>query len=267
MNPQAPIGIFDSGMGGLTVARALSQLLSKEQLVYFGDTMHLPYGEKTPSTIRHYSLGITRFLEELGCKAIVIACNTASAVAFEAVKAEAKVPVFNVLDPVINHVAQLPVHKVGVIGTRATIRANVYANGIAQANPQQELASMATPLLVPIIEEGFAKTDISRAIIQAYLSDSRFQGAEALILGCTHYPILQKEFEAFFGDKVTIVDSPRIVAEDVARRLSDLGLLATKRGGENHFYTSELSDSFHTLAQRFFGHDVQLQERNIWHPA
>lgn len=267
MNPQAPIGIFDSGMGGLTVARALSQVLPQEQLIYFGDTMHLPYGEKTPATIRHYSLGITQFLESEGCKAIVIACNTASAVAYEAVKEVATVPVFNVLDSVISHVAKLPIRKVGVIGTRATIRANVYASGIGQANPQQEVVSMATPLLVPIIEEGFAGTEISRAIISSYLSDERFEDADALILGCTHYPILQKEFEGYFGHEVNIVDTPRIVAEDVARRLSDLGLLATTQSGDNHFFTSELSDSFHALAQRFFGHDVQLEERNIWHPA
>jgi glutamate racemase len=267
MNPKAPIGIFDSGMGGLTVARAIARLLPNEQLIYFGDTMHLPYGEKTPATIQHYSLGITRFLENEGCKAIVIACNTASAVAYEAVKEAAHVPVFNVLDPVIRHVAHLPISKVGVIGTRATIRANVYASGIAQANPKQEVVSMATPLLVPIIEEGFAETEISRAIISSYLSDARFVEAGALILGCTHYPILQKEFEAYFGPKVNIVDTPRIVAEDVAKRLFDLGLLAAVRNGENHFYTSELSDSFHALAQRFFGLNVQLEERNIWHPA
>ena len=180
-----PIGIFDSGIGGLTVANAIQHVLPNESLVYFGDTAHLPYGDKSPDSIKYYSIRIAQFLMQQNCKMIVIACNTASALAFETVKdfIGGKVPVINVIDPVVDHVASSKkISKVGVIGTNGTIRSDIYAKKLHARSRKLEVASLATPLLAPMIEEGFFDNRISRTVIASYLDSRKLSKIDALIL-------------------------------------------------------------------------------------
>ena len=213
--PENPIGIFDSGIGGLTVAHAIKSILPNETLVYFGDTAHLPYGDKSPDSIKYYGVRIAEFLLSKKCKVIVIACNTASSLAFEAIKKHvgARAEVINVIDPVVDYVAsQKKVKKIGVIGTKATIRSDVYATKIKEANPGLEVSSLATPLLAPMIEVGFFNNKISKTVIGSYLEKPKIRKSEALILACTHYPLIKKEINDFFQGKTTIVDSAHLVA-------------------------------------------------------
>ena len=203
MAKEQPIGLFDSGVGGLTVAHALHTLLPSEQLIYFGDTAHLPYGDKSKETIQQYSLGITDFLLEQDCKLILIACNSASSNAFEEVKAHvgSKAVVMNVIDPVVEQVCEGKGEScsdsIGIIGTKATIDSGTYQDKIREKAPRVQVSSLATPLFVPMIEEGFVFDDISNAIIRSYLSRTELQGIDSLILGCTHYPIIRNQISRF----------------------------------------------------------------------
>src|SRR6056297_832428 len=208
-----PIGIFDSGVGGLTVAAAIKQLLPNEDLIYFGDTAHLPYGDKSSETIIRYSSHIADFLLKKNVKAILIACNTASAVAYHELvnQLEDKVYLLNVIDPVVNYIAQhFSEEKIGVIGTKATITSGTYERKILEKDQKTKVSSLATPLFVPMIEEGFIYDDISNAIIRAYLSDQRLENIKTLILGCTHYPIIKNQIRKFFDFKVDVLDSANI---------------------------------------------------------
>jgi len=190
---EQPIGIFDSGVGGLTVAHAIKQILPGESLVYFGDTAHLPYGDKSAESIRYYSQKITEFLLEHNSKVILVACNSASASAFESLKKEFEntTILIDVINPVVNYLSTRNFKRIGVIGTKRTISSGTYEQKIKEKSPSTFVVSMATPLLVPMIEEGFIFDDISNAIIRSYLSNESLSGIEALILGCTHYPIIK----------------------------------------------------------------------------
>jgi len=262
-----PIGLFDSGVGGLTVAHAISTLLPDEQLYYYGDTAHLPYGDKSKETIVHYSAEIADFLLEKGCKVILIACNSASANAYHEVKAHVgeRAHVLNVVDPVVEHVAQLPdAGHVGVIGTRATVVSRSYPDAIAARAPKMQVSSLATPLFVPMIEEGFVFDDISNAIIRAYLSRKELADIDTLILGCTHYPIIRNQISRYYNFNVSVVDSARIVAEFLKRFLEEHGLLAGARAGENQYYVSDHTPSFQTIANMFFNEKINLEKVSIW---
>ena len=196
--PQQPIGIFDSGIGGMTVAQAIKKALPNEHFIYFGDTAHLPYGDKSPESIRHYAARITQFLLEKKCKAIVIACNTASAHAFKIVQdiAGPSVPVINVIDPVADYVsAHFHKKRIGVMGTKGTIASRVYVVRIEKRNKSLKVISNATPLLASMIEEGFYNNKISQTIINSYLSKPNFKNIDALILACTHYPLIRKDVD------------------------------------------------------------------------
>ena len=202
--PDGPIGLFDSGVGGLTVARAVAQRLPHRQLLYFGDTAHLPYGDKSPEAIQSYSIAIADYLLAHGAVAIVVACNTASAVAWDALRAHvpAPIPSLNVIDPVVAAVAQtyrsqITPPNVGVIGTRGTIGSGIYPARINAAGVPGTVHALATPLLVPIIEEGLAHSEILRATLHHYLAQPELQGINTLIPGCTHYPLLTDEIRAF----------------------------------------------------------------------
>ncbi|UCH14404.1 MAG: glutamate racemase, partial [Bacteroidales bacterium] len=200
-----PVGIFDSGVGGLTVANAIRQVLPNEDLIYFGDTAHLPYGDKSKETINHYSKKITEYLLSRGCKIIVIACNSASAIAYDCIVESAgnRAIVVDVINPVINYVVNhLSVKRVGVIGTKATINSSTYLKKITGLDNSIRVASLPTPLLVPMIEEGFIFDDISNAIIRSYLSKNELKDIDALILGCTHYPIIKNQINKFYNFKV-----------------------------------------------------------------
>jgi glutamate racemase len=262
-----PIGLFDSGVGGLTVAHAISALLPSEQLVYYGDTAHLPYGDKSKDTIVGYSTGITDFLLEKECKVILIACNSASTNAFEEVKAHVgdKAVVLNVVDPLIEFITSLEEAKnVGVIGTKATVDSQSYQNGIQKINPLLSVNSLATPLFVPMIEEGFVFDDISNAIIRAYLSRKELDDIDTLILGCTHYPIIRNQISRYYNFKVNVIDSARIVAEFLKSHLTENDMLSNKKAGKDKFFVSDYTPSFETIANMFFNEKIDLVKECIW---
>lgn len=261
-----PIGIFDSGIGGLTVAHALKEKLPNESIVYFGDTEHLPYGEKSAEALRNYSKKITQFLLEKNCKCIVIACNSASSVAFDVVKKTVKnIPVFNVIDPVIEKVSNsCNSCKVGVIGTKATISSNIYKNKLNAKCPRAVVTALATPLLAPMIEEKFIGGDISKKIIANYLSNKKLQEIDQLILACTHYPLIYKEIRDYFKGEVIIINSTNIVAEHIASELKNKTLLNNQFKPKYKFYVSNYTKAFEKSARFFFQEKIKLREANIW---
>jgi glutamate racemase len=261
-----PIGIFDSGIGGLTIVDGLKQLMPDESMIYFGDTQHLPYCDKSSKTVQGYSLGICEFLIKNNCKAIVIACNTASALAQDVIQAKfPEIKIYNVIDPVVKEVAKSDVSKVGVIATRATIKSGIYAKKIHDLNPNIKTVSLATPLLVPMIEEGFHNQNVSHEIISSYLSNELINTIDELILGCTHYPLIKEEIGEYYNNKITIVDSPSIVAKHVFKDLQSSAMLSHKRGAEYAFYVSDLTDSFEASAERFIHYkDIHLNEIKLW---
>jgi glutamate racemase len=267
-NIDRPIGIFDSGIGGLTVASAIKKLLPNESFIYFGDTAHLPYGDKSPESIRHYSARIASFLLEKKCKAVVIACNTASAHAFKTVQdvCGPKIPVINVVDPVARYTAEHYKNcKVGVIGTKGTIQTRIYVNRIEKLNPSLKVLSNATPLLAPMIEEGFFNNSISQTVIDSYLSKRTFSGIQALILGCTHYPLIKKEVESFYKKKIEIIDSAGVVANEVKNVLTNSKLIQTQElEAKYSFFISDFTESFEKSTKTFFKEKIKLEEARIW---
>lgn len=257
-----PIGIFDSGIGGLTVASAISKLLPNEQLIYFGDTAHLPYGEKSTAAIQAYSIKISNFLVAENCKLILIACNSASAAAYELVKEYIgdKLKVVNVIDPVVNYVGEQFAEKnVGLIGTKQTINSGVYKKKIDELNVGINLKSLATPLLASMIEEGFFNNSISKSVINQYLSDVTLSDIESLILGCTHYPLIKNEINEFYKGNVAIIDSSEIVALYLKNYLEMLRLANDTKTAEDKFYVSDYTQSFEVSTQIFFNKKVNLE--------
>lgn len=258
-----PIGIFDSGIGGLTVAKAIKNKLPNEQFIYFGDTAHLPYGEKSSKAIQQYILDIGKFLISHQCKALVIACNSASSV-FESTPSLAQklnIPIIDVVLPVVRKVAHSNGDEIGVIGTHKTIESNIYEVKLLQENSKLKVQSIATPLLAPMIEEGFINNKISKAVINDYLQ--QFRPIQSLILGCTHYPLVKNEIDEYFDGKVNLLDAPEIVAEELAEFLSKSGLLAQQKPGPNQFFVSDFTQSFKDTARLFFGREVELEEVKV----
>ncbi|MBU2914361.1 MULTISPECIES: glutamate racemase [Reichenbachiella] len=267
MDRNAPIGIFDSGTGGLTVARAVKDMLPDEDMIYFGDSAHLPYGDKSATTIQSYSIKITNALLERGCKVILIACNSASAAAYELVKeyVGSRAKVYNVIDPVIDLLAQRFVDKkVGLIGTKQTVNSQVFDQKIKQRQIEVSLVSLATPLLVPMIEEGFINNSISHEIIAQYLGDERFEGIEALILGCTHYPIIKDALKDFYKNEVELIDSANIVAQNLKQQLITQDLTREKNKGNDQFLVSDITPAFEKAASLFFNQDIHLEKYPLW---
>jgi glutamate racemase len=266
-NANRPIGVFDSGVGGLTVANAIRQVLPNEKLIYFGDTAHLPYGDKSKETIVGYSIRITRYLLDQGCKVIVVACNTASANAYEAIVSEAayRAQVVDVINPVVDYVTSSSTYKrIGVIGTKGTINSGTYVGKIIARNPHISVASLATPMLVPMIEEGFIFDDISNAIIRTYLSKPELSQIQALILGCTHYPIIKNQINKFFDFEVDIIDSSRIIANHLRNILMAGNLLNSYPKPSHKFYVSDFTDYFQVISKLFFEEQIVLEKVNLW---
>lgn len=263
---EQPIGVFDSGVGGLTVAHAIKQILPGESLVYFGDTAHLPYGDKSEESIRYYSEKITQFLLDHNSKVVLIACNSASASAFESLKAQFrdKTILIDVIDPVVKYLSTRNYKKIGVIGTKRTISSGTYEKKINQSSPDTSVISMATPLLVPMIEEGFIFDDISNAIIRAYLSGQSLAGIEALILGCTHYPIIKNQISKIFNFNVDVVDSGRIVSQIVREALEKKNLLNDTGKVKDSFFISDYTPYFEKIARMFFEGEINLKKADIW---
>lgn len=266
-NAANAIGIFDSGIGGLTVANAIQKVLPHESIIYFGDTAHLPYGDKSADSIKYYAIRISQFLLKQNCKMIVIACNTASSLAYETVKdfVGGQVPVINVIDPVVETVAVLKhVQKVGVIGTKGTIKSDIYAHKLKAKNKKLEVASLATPLLAPMVEEGFFNNKISRTIIASYLSSRKLKKINSLILACTHYPLIKPEIEEYYHNKISIIDSAGVVAEHVKKVLKENHLLSTSKKPKHHFYVSDFTKSFEESTKNFFKTKIHLEEVEMW---
>jgi glutamate racemase len=263
----APLGIFDSGIGGLTVANAIHELLPQETLMYFGDTAHLPYGDKSPEAIRKWANAISDFLLTSNCKMIVIACNSISSVAFESVKKHVgnKAIVVNVIDPVVEYIsAQAALKYVGIIGTKATIKSDVYSLKLKAKNKKLSVASMATPLLAPMIEEGFFNNKISKTIINDYLSRPKLKNIDSLVLGCTHYPLIRPEIEQYYKGKVTIFDTAKIVAHHVQWILDENNLLNTAKPKKHRFYISDYTTAFEQSTKIFFKGKVTLEHKDLW---
>ncbi|MCC2546663.1 glutamate racemase [Hymenobacter sp. BT175] len=264
-----PVGVFDSGIGGLTVARALSRVLPHERLIYFGDTAHLPYGDKSTAAIQAYAVKICDLLLRQQCKVILIACNSASAAAYELVReyVGSKARVLNVIDPIVAHVGQTYQGRtVGLIGTKQTVNSNVYRKKIDDLDAGVQLQSLATPLLAPMIEEGFFNSSISDNIIRTYLSNPVLDGIDALVLACTHYPLIKEQIQAYYKDKVEVLDASDVVARHVAGFLNEqqLAAPAAHHATGHHFYVSDFTRSFEESTRIFFGQEVQLEHYPLW---
>lgn len=264
---QFPIGIFDSGIGGLTVAQAVKRQLPQESIIYFGDTAHLPYGDKSTAAIQSYAVKICDLLLKQNCKVILIACNSASAAAYELAKeyVGSKAKVMNVIDPVVHYVGTKYAGKsVGLIGTQKTVNSNVYQKKVDDLEQGIVLKSLATKLLAPMIEEGFFNNNISQNIINNYLSDEHLQHIDALILGCTHYPLIKKEIEQYYNGSTDVIDASDIVATELKRYL-DINLLQSNSTKAIHkFYVSDYTKSFAAATKLFFGEEVDLQFYPLW---
>lgn len=259
---ERPIGIFDSGIGGLTVAKAISKILPNERFIYFGDTAHLPYGDKSKEAIQRYSKGISKFLIANNCKTIVIACNTASAISYEYLRDKyvGNIPIINVIDPIIEAIVTDGSHKkVGLIATKTTVQSGVYQEKMNRRNPDITTCVLPTPLLAPMIEEGFSKDKISKTVIENYLSNPIFDGIDGLILGCTHYVLIKDEINDFFNGKVKLYDSTDIVAEKIKEIFIAENLLSPKKRSDNHFYVSDITDGFQESTRRFYGDKIKLE--------
>jgi glutamate racemase len=263
---EQPIGLFDSGVGGLTVAHAIKQILPGESIIYFGDTAHLPYGDKSAESIRYYSKRITEFLLEHNSKAVLVACNSASASAFDSLKKEfkGKTLLLDVINPVVDYLGARNFKRIGVIGTKRTISSGTYEKKIKEKSPSTEVVSMATPLLVPMIEEGFIFDDISNAIIRSYLSNESLSGIQALILGCTHYPIIKNQISKIFNFYVEVVDSARIVSMILRDALDKNNLLNDSGIVKDQFFISDYTAYFEKIAKMFFEGEINLKKADIW---
>ena len=258
-----PIGIFDSGIGGLTVAHAISKLLPNEQIIYFGDTAHLPYGDKSPELIHSFVKNISDFLlNKEHCKSVIIACNTASATSYEFLRDlhKGSYPIINVIDPIIEAIAKDDSLKnVGLIATKTTIESGVYQEKMARRNPNIKMNALPTPLLAPMIEEGFSRDKISKTVIENYLSHPSFKNIDSLILGCTHYVLIKDEINDFFNGNVKLFDSTDLLALKLKRILEKENLIAKSRIESNKFYVSDLTPSFEASANRFYEENIHLE--------
>lgn len=264
-----PIGVFDSGIGGLTVARAVARELPHERLVYFGDTAHLPYGDKSTAAIQAYSVKICDLLLKQQCKVILIACNSASAAAYELVReyVGSKARVLNVIDPIVAHVGQAYAGRtVGLIGTKQTVNSNVYRKKIDDLDAGVQLQSLATPLLAPMIEEGFFNNTISDSIIRSYLTNPALAGIEALVLACTHYPLIKKQIADIYQEDVQVLDASDVVAAHVRHYLTEHQLAAQPgtTPPAHQFYVSDFTRSFEESTRIFFEQEVHLEHYPLW---
>jgi glutamate racemase len=262
-----PIGIFDSGIGGLTVAHAVTQQLPQESIIYFGDTAHAPWGDKSTAAIQAYSIKICDMLLQQHCKVILMACNTASAAAYELVKEYIgqKAMVFNVIDPVINYLREHYHSKcIGLIGTHQTIQSNTYRKKIDALHTDLTLKALATPLLVPLIEEGFSEHKIMADILKNYLANPELEGIEALILGCTHYPLIKKSIEAFYQHKIPVIDSSKVVAKALKGFLEYHDLCNKTVDTNKRFFVSDYTEPFAACAKVFFQDEVLLERYPLW---
>lgn len=261
------IGVFDSGIGGLTVVRALMDLLPDQDIVYLGDTARTPYGSKSADTIIRYSLNNTDFLIRRGAEMIVIACNTASSYAYEAVRSKFHIPVFEVIGPG----AQLAVQRskkqrIGVIGTRATVASGGYEKKIRQIKANAKVVMTPCPLLVPLVEEGWLKRPETAMIVRKYLAPLKRSQIDTLILGCTHYPVLRSIIQRKIGARVNLVDSAEAVAIQVRQQLASHGgqpMAYPSEKGRCRIFVTDTADQFQKTAHLILGERLPIEHADI----
>lgn len=271
-----PIGIFDSGVGGLTVYRALHERLPNERFVYLGDTARVPYGTKSLATVERYAIENARFLETHGIKLLVVACNTASALALPAIRNAVSVDVMGVISPGAKAAVKSGCGgSIGVIATEATVQSKAYAHAIAKLDPNLRVLERACPLFVSLAEEGWAETDVARAVAEEYLADLRNETVRTLVLGCTHYPILRDVIQQTIGKEVCLIDSGEATAREVDRLLSEKNLRREQHERQNvrrvlgddldHFYVTDAAERFSRVAERFLGvAPAVLEAVEVW---
>ena len=284
MNRNLPIGIFDSGVGGLTVYRALHTRLPSERYVYLGDTARVPYGTKSLSTVGRYAIENARFLEARGIKLLVVACNTASALALPAVRRGVSVPVVGMIEPGARAAVggESAAARVGVIATESTVKSGAYRKAIEELAPGVEVTERACPLFVALAEEGWAETDVARAVAEEYLRELREREVSALVMGCTHYPILRRVIQDTVGARVRLIDSGEAAAEAVEDLIEreDLRRTATQELRDlreadarerflcddlDHFYVTDAAERFAHVAERFLGSAPRrLEAVEVW---
>ena len=256
----APVGVFDSGVGGLTVAREISRQLPDENIVYFGDTARVPYGSKSQNTIIRFSEQIIRFLKTKQVKAIVIACNTASALALDAVRDEFDIPVMGVVVPGARAAVEATRNrKVGVVGTDATVQSGMYTRVIHEMAQDITVIEKACPLFVPLVEEGFKEHIVTREVIEYYLEPMKNTDIDAMILGCTHYPLLRSKIRDYMGDKIQIVNPAYETAMDLKKLLHEMNMEndgSDARHSRYSFYVSDTAEKFRRFANTVMPFDV-----------
>jgi len=255
LNPNSPIGVFDSGVGGLTVVRALMERLPFENIIYFGDTARVPYGVKSVETICSYARQITEFLLQQQVKLLIVACNTMSAVAFQVIEDISPVAVLGVVDAGARRaVAETYTKCVGVIGTPATIDSNAYQKAINEYDPEIRIFSQSCPLFVPLVEEGWLDHQVTRLTAKEYLKPVIAQNIDTLVLGCTHYPLLKPLLQEVVGDKTRLVDSAQAIAEETGELLSKENLRnGQQKPPEYRFYVTDVPFRFQGIGERFLG--------------
>ncbi len=258
MNKRSPIGVFDSGLGGLTVFKVLARRMPEESLIYFGDTAHVPYGSKSPEAIARFSSEVAKFLAKKGIKLLVVACNTSSAWALPAIRRAVKVPVVGVIDPGAR--GALGVSRggrIGIIGTEATVRSGAYEKAIKALKKNARTASAACPLFVPLVEEGWWGGEVVEAVARKYVAPLKKARVDTVILGCTHYPYLKPVLAGALGPRVRLIDSAEETARETENVLCGLGLRAPRGGrGRREFYASDAPERFKRLAKRMLGPGV-----------
>lgn len=253
------IGIFDSGVGGLTVFKSIRQHFPNEDIIYFGDTARVPYGPKSANTIIDYSAQNARFLLQNNIKILIVACNTSSAVAIDYLKGITDIPIIGVIDPGAEQaVLHSKNHRIGVIGTEGTVRSNAYKSAITQLNPNAEVFSLACPLFVPLAEEGWNSHPTSHQIASEYLSYFADKNIDTLVLGCTHYPLLKDVISQAIGKQVLLVDSADAIAVYLSRILPQDD---DDKPGTNYFFVSDNEDKFSSIGSRILGYELQNLRR------
>ena len=262
MTADAGIGIFDSGVGGLTVLHRLLETVPNEHLVYLGDTARFPYGTKSAAVVTRYSIENTEFLVDKGVKLLVVACNSSSAVALDALRERFDVPVIGVIEPGARAaVAATRNRRVGVIGTEATISSGSYTRALRAIDAELEIYTRACPLFVPLAEEGWIENDVAREAAALYLTSLRQSGIDSLVLGCTHYPLLARTIGEYLGPKVQLIDSATETARDVVATLAERGLARTSGRGSASFFVTDVPDRFIKVGSRFLGSAVESAVR------
>jgi len=252
-----PIGIFDSGLGGLTVVKEVIKKLPNENVVYFGDTARVPYGSKSKKTVTRFSIENTEFLLKFRAKVIVVACNTSSSLSLNALRARFKVPIIGVIAPGVKRAIEVTKNdRIGVIGTKATIKSGSYIKELKRQDGNKKCTAESCPLFVPLVEEKWINDKVTRMVAGKYLRPLKKSGVDTLILGCTHYPLLKSVIKKVAGSGVRLVDSAEAVAKEVRELLEKKALLKKNRGAKYKFFVSDEPTNFKIIGERFLGRKI-----------